>query len=196
MVHWRLRVAVGLVAASVLVGAIGLPGVAGADELTDKRAEAQRVSAQLAHLEARTHELSDEAELAKGELVEVERAVAEAEQRAADARAQVDQRQAELRSFAVEAYVGGGDGDGFDALLTSSTADAPKVKGYLDVTTGNRQDLVDQLRVTRRKADDQSEELTAARAELQARHAGVEAMLDDTASGSRGAGGHQVAPRR
>jgi cell wall-associated NlpC family hydrolase len=181
-VHWRLRVVVGLVVAAVLAGAVGVPGVAGADELSDKRAEAERVTAQLARLQDQTHELSDEAELAKGELLEAEQAVAEAEEAAAEAQAQMELRQSELRSFAVQAYVTGGSADGFDALLTSTTDDAPKVRGYLDVTTGNRQDLVDQLQATRKKAADQGETLSEARAALEQRNAAVKAKLDQAQS--------------
>ncbi|WP_334143195.1 C40 family peptidase [Rhabdothermincola sp.] len=164
---------------ALVVGAIVAPGSASADQLADKRAEAQRVAAKLDALEARVMQLDEAAERAKGELAAAEAAVADAQRRADEANAELEQRRSELRAFAVEAYVSGNDGPAVDALLASTTDEAPKVRGYLEITTGSRQDLVDQLQATRKRAEDEGRQLSEAQQALADRHAQLQASLDE-----------------
>lgn len=164
---------------ALIVGVILVPGPAGADQLADKRAEAQRVAAKLDALEARIMQLDREAERAKGELAAAEAAVADAQRRADEANAELEQRQRELRAFAVAAYVSGNGSPAMDALLTSTTNEAPKVRGYLEITTGNRQDLLDRLQATRKKAEDESEQLSEAQQALAERNDRLQASLDE-----------------
>jgi cell wall-associated NlpC family hydrolase len=151
----------------------------GADELSDKRAQAEQVSAQLDSLEAREMALSAQAEKAKADLSQAEADVADAQKRSDDANAELQQRQDELRTFAVDAYVSGADAPGIDAILTSRIDDSAKVRGYVDITTGNRQDKIDQLHATRQKAEQEGQALQDARDDLAARHDQLSRSLDD-----------------
>jgi cell wall-associated NlpC family hydrolase len=155
---------------------------ASADEITDKKAQAAQVADKLDSLEAREMQLSAQAEKAKSDLAQAEADVADAEKRSADAEAELGQRQEQLRKFAVDAYVSGADAPGIDAILTSQIDDSAKVQGYVDITTGNRQDLIDQLQATRMKAQQEGEALQAARDGLEARHAQLSRSLDDAQS--------------
>jgi cell wall-associated NlpC family hydrolase len=166
------------IAASVTVFATVVPPV-GADELSDKRAQAAQVAGKLASLEAREMELSAQAEKAKGELARAEAAVADAQRRADEANAELAVRQEELRAFAVDAYVSGSDTQGVDAILTSAADDSAKVRGYVTITGGSRQDLIDRLHSTREKAEREGAELDTARGDLEARHAQLARSLDE-----------------
>jgi cell wall-associated NlpC family hydrolase len=152
---------------------------AGADEITDKKAQAEQVADKLDALEAREMQLSSQAEKAKAELAQAEQGVADAERRSAEADAELALRQVELRSFAIDAYVSGADAPGVDAILTSQIDDSAKVRGYVDITTGSRQDKIDQLQATRLKAEQEAGELDDARGDLEARHAQLNKSLDD-----------------
>jgi cell wall-associated NlpC family hydrolase len=176
-VRRSLIASVATVAASVTVLAAAVPPV-GADELTDKRAQAEQVATKLDSLEAREMQLSAEAEKAKGDLSRAEAAVADAQERADEANAELAVRQDELRDFAVDAYVTGSDNRGVDAMLTSAVDDSATVRGYVTITGGSRQDLIDRLNATRLKAQQEGEELEAARGELEARNAQLTHSLD------------------
>jgi cell wall-associated NlpC family hydrolase len=155
---------------------------AAADEISDKRAQAAHVAGELEALEAREMALSADAEHAKAELARAEDAVADAQRRSDEANAELEVRQRELRQFAIDAYVTGSDAPGIDAILTSEIDDSAKVRGYVDIAGGNRQDKIDQLRATRLKAEREGEELGAARDDLEARHAQLDRSLDEAQS--------------
>ena len=90
-----------------------------------------------------------------------------------------EQRQQDLRKFAVDAYVSGADAPGIDAILSSQIDDSAKVRGYVDIATGSRQDMIDQLQATRQKAEQEGAALQSARDGLEARHAQLARSLDD-----------------
>ena len=173
--------AVATSAASAVAFVTILPPAA-ADEISDKRAQAAQVTDELEALEAREMGLSADAEQAKAELAQAEDAVADAQRRSDEANAELDVRQQELRQFAVDAYVTGSDAPGIDAILTSQIDDSAKVRGYVDIAGGNRQDKIDQLRATRLKAEREGEELVAAHGDLEARHAQLDRSLDEAQS--------------
>jgi cell wall-associated NlpC family hydrolase len=175
----RSPLALAGLALALILGAVLTPGPAQADQLTDKRAEAQRVAAKLDALEARVMQLDDEAERAKGELAAAEAAVADAQRRADEANAELEQRRAELQSFAVKAYISGNGSPAMDTLLAATTDEAPKVRGYLEVTTGNRHDLLDRLQATKKKAEDEGRQLSEAQQALAERNRRLQASLDE-----------------
>lgn len=178
----RVAVAViAVVAASATVFVTVAPS-AGADELTDKRAQAEQVAAKLDSLEAREMELGAQAEKAKAELSQAEAGVADAQKRSDDAQAELHQRQDEMRKYAVDTYVSGADTPGIDVILTSQIDDSAKVRGYVDITSGNRQDKIDQLRATREKAEQEGRALQEARDDLDARNDQLHASLADAQS--------------
>jgi peptidoglycan DL-endopeptidase CwlO len=165
----------------VTAGTLAVP-VAGADELTDKRTQAEQAAAKLQGLESRLMELGSETERAKGELDQAQTAVAEAERRASEANAERAERENELRTFAVEAYVVGNDSGSVDALFAESGGDAAQMRGYVDITTGKSQDFIDQLRATKHRAEQEAAELDGARSELEAKNRALEASLSEAES--------------
>ena len=175
----RTLVAVAATLTATATGFVTVLPPAGTDAISDKKAQAEQVASKLDSLEAREMELGAQAEKAKSELSQAEADVADAEKRSADAQAELDQRQQDLRKFAVDAYVSGADAPGIDAILSSQIDDSAKVRGYVDIATGSRQDKIDQLQATRLKAEQEGEALQSARDDLEARHAQLARSLDD-----------------
>ena len=91
-------IALGL-AASVLLGAV-VVGPAGADPLSEKRAEAAQIGARLAELEARVHEIDGQFEQANYELKLAQDRVAAARQLAVQTAAEAAKRREDLRRYA------------------------------------------------------------------------------------------------
>lgn len=147
-------------AAGLLTGTAIAALPAGAQSVADKQAEAERVAAELANLDDRLMDLAARFERSRFELSKVEAEVAEAQARADEAEAEVTRRQGELRDFAVRAYMGTNE----SSLLTADgDAILPK-KMYLEVSTGNRKDLLDGLGTARAEAEEQIEHLSEVRA--------------------------------
>src|SRR5690606_9870733 len=88
-------------------------------------------------------------------------------------------RESELREFAVETYVTGDTSGGVEAFLAGSGTDAAKLKGYAQVTAGDRQDLIDELRATKERAEEEAAELDEARAQLDEKNRQLQASLDE-----------------
>lgn len=164
------RIAAAVVVTGALVVA-ALPGLAGADAVTDKRVEAQQIAAKLAELQSQQMTLNAQYEQANYALHEAEAKVTEAERFAQETAAELDRRRQDLKRFAVTAYQSGNDSAEFDALITSNSDDAVKKSGYIAVAAGSRQDLVDALNAAKAKAAEDSARLAQARAEAE-RNAG------------------------
>src|SRR6187402_1650532 len=88
-------VAGGMIAATVLP--------AQADQISDKQSEAAQLADKLDELDARLMDLSAQGEAAGYELSKVQQEVAEAQARADQTEAEVQQRIVELRKFSVDA---------------------------------------------------------------------------------------------
>lgn len=173
-----------VLAVAVVAGLFAAPLVttalpAGAVTLEEKRAEAAQVAAQLAELENRRMDLGAQAEAARFELSKLEDKVTEAQQRVDQTNAELEQRRGELRTFAVKAYQNGNDSPALNAILTADGTTAPAKKSYIEVTTGNRQDLVDSLNAMRRQAEDETDRLAEAKAEAARTSEQVEAAKAD-----------------
>lgn len=174
----RRKVLAATLVVGVGAGTLAVP-TAGADELTDKRAQAAQAAAKLDSLESRVMELGGEAEKAKGELDQAQTELDEASRRAEEANAERAAREAALQEFAVNTYVSGDTSGGVEAFMAGSGNEAAKLKGYAEITAGNSQDLIDELRATKRRADDQAAELDDARAALEEKNRKLEASLDE-----------------
>ena len=72
-----------------------------------------------------------------------------------------------MRTFAVKAYQSGNDSPELNALLTADGDTAPAKKSYIEVTNGNRRDLVDSLSGMQRQAEDETKRLQQAQAEAE-----------------------------
>ncbi|HEY5155100.1 MAG TPA: NlpC/P60 family protein [Acidimicrobiales bacterium] len=155
-----------LLAGVTLVGLLALPvlapATASADQISDKKAEAQQVAAKLSELNHKLDALDEQYNQATIELKSADAAVAAAQQKVDETNVQLEAKTTQLRSFAVEAYVTGNDTPTFEAVLTSTAEVASQKQSYLEAASGSRQDLVDELQATKQDVADQVTKLTEA----------------------------------
>jgi len=172
-----------IVAAFVVSGFLVVPLTtvlpAGAQSVESKRAEAAQVASELAGLDRQLMDLGAELESARFDLSKVEEEVAEAQVKVDQTNAELDRRRGEMRTFAVKAYQSGNDSPEFNALLTADGDTAPAKKSYIEITNGNRQDLVDSLSAMRRQAEDETDRLQQAQAEAKRVNDGIEQTKAD-----------------
>jgi cell wall-associated NlpC family hydrolase len=152
------RLVAGFIAGLLIVpAAITYP--AAADPITDKRAEAAQIAEKLNQLNAELGELSEKYNGAQVRLDEVNGQITEAQSQIDATQGELDAKRKELATFAVQAYVSGGDSGVLDTVLTTSGDKAPQKKSYLSVTSGNRQDILDALEGIKSKIANQVEDL-------------------------------------
>lgn len=172
-----------IIAAFVISGFLVVPLAtvlpAGAQSVESKRAEAAQVASELAGLDRQLMDLGAELESARFDLSKVEEEVAEAQVKVDQTNAELDRRRGEMRTFAVKAYQSGNDSPEFNALLTADGDTAPAKKSYIEITNGNRQDLVDSLSAMRRQAEDETDRLQQAQAEAKRVNDGIEQTKAD-----------------
>lgn len=162
----RLRTLAVLLGFAVLAGLVVPP--VGADQLSDKRAEAAKIAARLNQLDGAMMEVNARFEAANFKLHQAEIAVAEAKRMATVTKAEMEKRAGELRGYAVKAYKGGTDGAAADALLTDDASSGAISTTYMSSLSGNRQDYVDALNAARNQAEEDATRLAGAEAEAKA----------------------------
>ncbi len=162
----RLRTLAVLLGFAVLAGLVVPP--VGADQLSDKRAEAAKIAARLNQLDGAMMEVNARFEAANFKLHQAEAAVAEAKRMATITKAEMEKRAGELRGYAVKAYKGGTDGAAADALLTDDASSGAISTTYMSSLSGNRQDYVDALNAARNQAEEDATRLAGAEAEAKA----------------------------
>lgn len=166
---------------------------ASADQISDKRAEAAAVADKLEQLDARMMEVNSQYERANYELHLAQQGVVEARARAERTAAELDQRRAELREFAIAAYQAGNDSPEIDALFSSDASTGVQKRTYLENVSGSRQDHLDALGAARVRAQEDSARLAEAEAAAsahadeiaQARRAQQAAVADQRALAAR-----------
>src|SRR5579885_952000 len=143
----RAAIALAAVFAALLVCAF--PRVASGDPISDKKAQAAAIAAKIDALNHTVEQYAERADAAQGDLDSINKQISDSQAKVAAAQAQVDQHQGELRTYAVDAYVRGGEDT--EAEAVSGTADLTiqgQRAGYLSAAAGNRQQLIDQLSAT------------------------------------------------
>lgn len=151
---------------------------AGADPISDKRAEAAQIGARLAELQDRSMELNGQFEQANFELHQAQERVNAAKALAAQTAAEAEQRRLDLRRYAVAAYQTGNDSPEFDALITNDAGTGVQKRSYLQSISGSRQDLVDALNAARQKAEEDGVRLKAAEDVSSAKTAEIEELKE------------------
>ena len=169
----RLRTLAVLLGFAVLAGLVVPP--VGADQLSDKRAEAAKIAARLNQLDGAMMEVNARFEAANFKLHQAEAAVAEARRMATITKAEMEKRAGELRGYAVKAYKGGTEGTAADALLTDDASSGAISTTYMSSLSGNRQDYVDALNAARNKAEEDATRLAGAEAEAKSSADEIEA---------------------
>lgn len=153
---------------AVIVIAV-LPQSASADAISDKQAQANAIAAKVDELGHTVERYAEQANAAQIELDQLTQQVAEAQAKVEAAQAEQDLHRGELRSYAVDAYVHGTDDN--SAILASSNdlTDLGQREGYLSAASGNRQQLIDQLRATEEDVQIQIGELNDAQTQAEAK---------------------------
>ena len=171
------------IVAGLLVGVLAVPAAitypAAADPIAAKREEARQIAERLDELTAELGTLSEKYNGAKLRFDEVNVRIGDAQGQIEATQDELAQKRKELASFAVQAYVSGGDSDALDTVLTTSGDKAPQKKSYLEVTSGNRQDLLDQLEGIKQKIDQQLEDLEQDKGEAAAIAAEQKKAVDE-----------------
>jgi cell wall-associated NlpC family hydrolase len=134
--------AVLLVAASLSAAATPV----GADAIADKRAEAARIAHQLQVLASQIDQLGQAYDAAQEKLQTVNHQIDDATRQVAAADAQLHTARRQLASYAVQAYVDGGESDLPDILLSGKGPDVVSQVEYLKAASGNRTQLIDDVR--------------------------------------------------
>jgi len=162
------RAITALCALFAIVVVTAFPTVAHGDEISDKKAQAAAIAAKIDDLSRVVEQYAEAANGAEIELAGLTQQVTEAEGRVAAAQVQLQQHQTELRSYAIDAYVKGGEPTTVDDISSDLNA-AGQAEGYLSVAAGNRQQLVDQLRATQQDVQIQIGQLNDAKSQAQAK---------------------------
>ena len=154
---------------------------AGADEIADKRAEAQRIASQLEAQSTRLAELAEDYNEARlrSEKVSAEASAAEAEVGRLDQ--QVEENRAAVREQAVAAYIQGGLAPTAN-LDADADVDPSRLEQYVASIIGQRADALDSLKAARVALAERRAELAEARARSRAAVASVDASKRDAAA--------------
>ncbi len=134
--------------AAVLATIIALPQLANADPIADKQAQANAIAAKIDQLNLTIEHNAEAANAASIELDNLNQQVADAQAKVADAQAQQAQHEAEIKDYAVNAYVHGADASTEALAIGNDPNDVGQRQGYLTAAAGNRQQLIDQLRAS------------------------------------------------
>jgi cell wall-associated NlpC family hydrolase len=151
-----------------------------ADQLSDKKAEAQRIASQLDAQSNRLAELAEQfnqARLRADTVAGQERAAAAEVGRI---RGQVDQIRSDVREQAVAAYVRGGMAP--TAGLDTGDLDPSRLEQYVSSIVGQRQDSLDALRAALQTLDERQAALDAARQKARDALAKVSASRRDASA--------------
>jgi cell wall-associated NlpC family hydrolase len=145
-----------------------LPLAAGADQVTDKQAEARQVADKLDALSQKVMTLNASFEVANQRLQDSQANIDDAQKRLDQANADLAATQQKLASYAVQAYVSGNDPQSFNAILTSDTSEGSVKSGYIESLSASRSDILDQVASTKAKVTDETAQLKQARDAAQA----------------------------
>jgi cell wall-associated NlpC family hydrolase len=158
-----LRLTLSVIAGLCLTLPALLPSSAGADALSDAKAQAASISAKLSVLNGQLERLDEQYNVASINLQKADADIKAGEKQLAETKKQLAEDAAQLRSYAISAYMSGDDTPALEAVLTSEGASATERKGYLEAAAGNRQDLIDKLAATQHVADTQLTQLHKSR---------------------------------
>jgi cell wall-associated NlpC family hydrolase len=158
-----VRLTVAVIAGLVFTLPALLPMAAGADSLSDAKAQASAIAAKLTALNGQLEQLDEQYNAASIKLQQADANIAAGEKHLADTQKQLADDAAQLRAYAVSAYMSGDDTPALEAVLTSEGSSATARKGYLEAAAGNRQDLIDKLAATQHDVNTQLAQLHQAR---------------------------------
>jgi cell wall-associated NlpC family hydrolase len=166
----RRKRAHALLVGTVAVAVVALlPQAAIADPVSDKQAQANAIAAKVEQLNHTIERYAEQANAAQIELDALGQQVADAQAKVDAAKAQQAQHLEELRTYAIDAYVHGTDNHAAALAASNDLTDLGQRQGYLSAASGNRQQLVDQLRATEEDVNIQIDQLNAAQSKVESK---------------------------
>ena len=160
-----LRLALLVVVVSLLAPFAVRPGVASADPVSDKRAQADRLAAQLASLNVRSSSLAEAYDRARLHLADVTAKLADAKAKLAQTSGALTGAQQRVKDMAVQSYMRGGAAQQLSMLIPTSATEIGLRSTYVKAVTGNTNDAVDSLHATKTELGRLQSQLTAAQAD-------------------------------
>jgi cell wall-associated NlpC family hydrolase len=157
---------------------------AGADSLGDKQAQAEQISSKLAALDTQMEVLGEQYNQARVKLDQVQTDIDRATRQVEVTNAALVLRRDELAAYAVEAYVKGGQSDLPGILLKGSGPEVSHRIEYLSAISGNRRQLIDDMRAAQGTADVELTSLEDARARAQSLRGDLQQKQHDTEKAS------------
>lgn len=150
-----------LVVCTILSFTLAAP-TAGADEVTDLEARADRIATQLLDLQNRIAEIGEQFNQSQVRRAELAEHKSDLEQRSRVARLEMLARRADASRYAMSAYVGLDQGDVLSMALDGRQWDLSRRTGYAAISIGDREQLVDDLQAAEKVNDDLVAEIAAA----------------------------------
>ena len=159
-------------------------GRVGADEIADKQAQAEQISAKLADLDGTMELLGEQYNQARLQLDQVQVDIDDAAKRVDGANRELAQRQHELDRYAVAAFMNGGSGGATEALLTGAGPEVGRQVEYLRAASANRRKIIDEVHVARAAADAELASLQDAKAQAESLQQELDQKRADTEKAS------------
>ena len=179
----RRRRALALFVATLAVAMVAvLPQAASADQISDKQAQANAIASKVEELGHTVERFAEQANGAQIELDQLTQQVAEAQTRVETAKVEQEQHLGELRTYAIDAYVHGADDSSAALSASTNLTDMGQRQGYLSAASGQRQQLIDQLRATEEDVQIQIAQLNEAQAQAEAKKKDLDARKAEAAN--------------
>ena len=164
----RTRRALALFVA-ILAAVVAFPHAASADQISDKQAQANAIAAKVEQLGHTIERYAEQANSAQIELDGLNQQEADAQAKVDAAKAEQAQHLAELRAYAIDAYVHGADDHSAALASSADLTELGQRQGYLSAASDTRQQLVDQLRATEEDVNIQIAQLNDAQSKVAAK---------------------------
>jgi len=176
----RLRSVVFAVAAvlGLVTATVGVTDV-GAQSIDDARAEAEALSADLEQTRERLIELAEEYNRSTADLETAQEQIDGARRQLAANQAVLDQTRAQLRDYALQAYVSGGGERELDGFFGGDANTVDQRLNYIKTAAGNRKQLIDDVAEASKRVDRQLDQLKVAQKAAEAEQARIDAARSE-----------------
>ncbi len=171
--HTKMFV-VGLVAVVAVLPALTASPARG-DEIGDLRSRAAEITAQMADLQTEIRTNTNAVEIARYRASQLETEIAAKKKTLATARRDESSARKQLSKFALQAYVSGGQSNGFEVVLGTHGDKVGQRNGYVSSAVGDRQQLVDDFSAAQKVTREQARRLEADQNEAESTQALAEA---------------------
>jgi cell wall-associated NlpC family hydrolase len=151
------------------------PRVAAGDPLSNARAQAAQIAAQLQADATRVDQITQQYEADQARVQQLDAQIQKTRDAIASDQAQVSSDQVRLRRQAIAAYISSGDDGALSSIFASGGQNAVVAGQYRDVASGNISDSIDNLNLAEKN-------LAAQEQQLQATEAAAQTALDEVAS--------------